>query len=501
MTKLLSFEQTIHGLECLFKDKKKVELPSNFKASLQQRKFISDDKDNNRGAPEYLEEFCFQNKNLLQISSKIIPDGILPLGYTGILHDMKVKAKGNGPDDKIYKDHPKIQKLIPRGMTTMKLKKELEVKEHDVVIYANRKFTGGGVGDEDDNNNNNVDDFNHTRKRRRKNDDDEEEEEKDNSWQQYFLESPENAVKIICMEKLNGDAVHFSVRYIEGKFYIITGSKNVHLLMGEKKDIETYTEDKYENAKRFARTVWDTLETISEMGREVLYSFLHHTKVTAVCEILQPDYQHIVHLSYLEKPELNLITFTPTASGENNDDVSSLTAFPPHYSLMLGEAFGLPFPSWTVIDSTHLDDHRKIIKGYHDKEGEVLYFLNKDGRTIGISKTKSVWYVFLRALREKSFFTFVVSKKKYPNYNVEDGIKSLDERYDNIMTWLKTPTHCVNEWKVLGAAFMKWLDENIKGEELRVEEMRPKFPVWWKSFLKEKGLDDNFLFCYESAEK
>ena len=465
---LLSFEHTLNGLAYLFREKRNIELPCDFRSSIQNMTLFANNE-NNSLAVKKLEDFCFENIRLLQLVNKIIPDGILPNGYTGILHDIKVK-KGNDPDDKIYSDNPEIQKLFPRGITTMILKKGDEEKK-DVAIYANRKFIE--VKDEDD------------------------QKSTDEKWGKYFLENPNNAFKIICTEKLNGEAVHFSARYIDGKFYLITGSKNVHLLIGEKKDIETYTEEKYRNAKLFARSVFDMLEIIPEKERQLFFSFLHHTKVTAVCEILQPDYQHIVPLSHLEKSQLNLLTFTPTASGDNHHFYPSLTAFPPHYCLMLGEIFGFPIPSWTVIYSTHLDDHLQKIKGYHNKEGDVLYFMNKDGNTIGISKAKSVWYIFLRALREKSCYTFVGSKKKYPFYKLEEGIKLLKERYDEIMTRLHISMGCVNEWKSLSVAFMEWLEDKIKRGELRGDEMRPKFPVWWKKFLNEKGLDDDFLFCYE----
>ena len=42
----------------------------------------------------------------------------------------------------------------------------------------------------------------------------------------------------------------------------------------------------------------------------LLLSFMHHTQMTAVFEILQPSYQHVVDLSYLDKPELNFICWT-----------------------------------------------------------------------------------------------------------------------------------------------------------------------------------------------
>ena len=45
---------------------------------------------------------------------------------------------------------------------------------------------------------------------------------------------------MIVSEKLDGEAAHFSGRFIDGKFYIITGSKNVHMLISCEEDIEKY---------------------------------------------------------------------------------------------------------------------------------------------------------------------------------------------------------------------------------------------------------------------
>lgn len=59
----------------------------------------------------------------------------------------------------------------------------------DVVLYANKKFTGG-VGDEDDR-----------------------QPESSDLWKEYFLQDPDTADQVICMTKLNGEAAHFSGRY------------------------------------------------------------------------------------------------------------------------------------------------------------------------------------------------------------------------------------------------------------------------------------------------
>ena len=42
----------------------------------------------------------------------------------------------------------------------------------------------------------------------------------------------------------------------------------------------------------------------------------------------------------------------------------------------------------------------KVRKGY-GYEGEVIYFIDEYGNVIGILKKKTVWYIILRAIREK----------------------------------------------------------------------------------------------------
>ncbi|XP_064082420.1 uncharacterized protein LOC135198610 isoform X2 [Macrobrachium nipponense] len=363
-----------------------------------------------------LKQFSVKQQKLVKIHSEKVPNGILPHGYTATLHDMKVNSR-HCADDEVYSKNPDVQKMIARGTTTM----ELQGKEswHDVIIYANKKFTGG-VGDEDKKQPNN-----------------------DDTWLEYCLEPLENAVKIICMEKLNGDAVHFSGRYIDGRFYLITGSKNVHMLISEKSDIDLYDGGRFKMAKIFARTVCDTLGNLSKDVLQLLLSFLHHTKVTAICEVLQPEYQHIVNLSYLETNELNFITFTPTAS---KDEETTLTAFPPHQTLKLGKALGFACASYTEIEPKNIMNQRHQIRAYHNKEGEVLYYLNKDGATFGITKAKSVWYICIRALREKAVFSFT-SRKAKSDRRLSDHISNVHKRYGEIQEWLNLSPQCLESWK------------------------------------------------------
>ncbi|CAL4226355.1 unnamed protein product, partial [Meganyctiphanes norvegica] len=159
---------------------------------------------------------------------------------------------------------------IPRGTTFI----ELEYSGNTVfelVIYGNKKFTGG-LGDDQEEptrpSSLQVEAGNDTNKikqedkspqdgkfspdiRRVKQD-----FERKNSyplrvsmkqelWRDYCLQDPENAEKIVCTNKLNGEAAHFSGRYIEGQFYIITGSKFVHMLIRNEEDIKLYDGNRY----------------------------------------------------------------------------------------------------------------------------------------------------------------------------------------------------------------------------------------------------------------
>ena len=143
-----------------------------------------------------------------------VPDGIFPNYCTVKLCDIKVG--GQGPDDKMYNRHADLRKFIPRGTTIMSIDGINGEEILDVVIYANRKFTGN-IGDED-----------------------ESQPESNDIWRSYCLDNPDEADKVVAMEKMNGEAAHFSGRFIDGKFYIITGSKNVHMIIGCEEDIEKY---------------------------------------------------------------------------------------------------------------------------------------------------------------------------------------------------------------------------------------------------------------------
>ena len=48
----------------------------------------------------------------------------------------------------------------------------------------------------------------------------------------------------MCTHKANGEAAHFSVRWIRDRFVVFAGSKNVHLAARGAADVEKYREGK-----------------------------------------------------------------------------------------------------------------------------------------------------------------------------------------------------------------------------------------------------------------
>nr|XP_045585646.1 uncharacterized protein LOC123747476 [Procambarus clarkii]XP_045588150.1 uncharacterized protein LOC123750074 [Procambarus clarkii] len=385
-------------LDNIYQNKMKEKLPDTFGASFQKMICYAENSLKSSELYENLLKTLKEKKKIKRISANV-PHGILsPEDDPAILHDIKVNCYG--PDDTIYNNDPEVRKNVPRGVTLLEFKGQF-----DLVIFANKKFTGG-IGDEDD-----------------------KQPETNDLWKQYCLEDLSTTTsKVVCMTKVNGESAHFSGRYINGKFFLITGSKSVHMLIGEREDIERYDGERYVVAKVVARSLWDTLNNMDIMNRHLVYSILHYTKCTAVCELLQPDNQHIVNLSHLDKHQLNVICFTPLY---NEYEETSLLALPPHYTLNLFTALGFTSPAYSIIEAKDVVKHQNKVRSDLYKEGEVFYFLNENEETIGMIKE-------------------------------------------------------------MGTSFLQWLNEKVEKKHIAVEDIRPQFPTIWSRFLFEKNLTDNF---------
>lgn len=69
-------------------------------------------------------------------------------------------------------------------------------------------------------------------------------------------------------------------------------------------EIEKYNDSRYLVARTVAETFFRQVIENSDTKLEQLVKYLQDNKITIVGEILQPKYQHIENLSYLEDPQI-----------------------------------------------------------------------------------------------------------------------------------------------------------------------------------------------------
>ena len=91
----------------------------------------------------------------------------------------------------------------------------------------------------------------------------------------------------------------------------------------------------------------------------------------------------------------------------------------------------------------------------------MLYFLSEDEETIGLVKAKTVWYIMLRALREKVVYGFNASRRR-PQQNIEECITSCRRRFDEIQEWLLFSSSFLNRWKVGKRVFIIFILKDKK---------------------------------------
>ena len=62
---------------------------------------------------------------------------------------------------------------------------------------------------------------------------------------------------MVCTHKANGEAAHFSVRWIRDRFIVFAGSKNVHLAVRNASDVEKYRDGRFLVARNVAHSVME----------------------------------------------------------------------------------------------------------------------------------------------------------------------------------------------------------------------------------------------------
>lgn len=232
-------------------------------------------------------------------------------------------------------------------------------------------------------------------------DEDEDQPDDQKTWMKYFLRPVEQTSRIICTQKANGEAAHFSARYLKDRFIVAAGSKNVHLVCRTYADIAKYSDSRYMVAKTVAESTLDMLCSLTPENASILLSFMHHTQVTGVFEVLQPHYQHVVDLSHLKASQMNFICFTLPYGIESKKNQDSLCALSPDKSLDFARSLGMITIDYETIEADQGEARMDLVRQGYGSEGEVFYYVDNKGHVIGLLKKKTAWYILCRAIREK----------------------------------------------------------------------------------------------------
>ena len=122
------------------------------------------------------------------------------------------------------------------------------------------------------------------------------------------------------------------------------------------------------------------IQTMDPAKLQLLLNFLHHTKSTAVFEILQPSYQHVVDLSYLgSNPALKFITWT-CAFKDESKGLESFCSIRPDKALDFAQSLGLETVKYEVIEASKADERMHLVR-----KGIVVFIRTKSPNFIPYS--------------------------------------------------------------------------------------------------------------------
>ncbi|KAL3659768.1 hypothetical protein V7S43_015071 [Phytophthora oleae] len=423
---------------------------------------------------------------------------VLPELLPGLetIYDIKVGRPGR-PDDAVYLKSQYAREWLPRGNCIAKWKTQNGTYFFPLV-RGYRKFTG----QEDDG-------------ELKKDTGDEEEE-----LSKFFTQPQSHARWVISTTKENGEAGHLSVlKRSDGEFVYVLGSKNTHLMARTLEDIERTRalhkkdngSDPYTAAAPIATAILKVLLSLQPTKRTLLCEFLWQTRATASFEVLCPSHQHVQLLDYLSEDTpvfygLSLMTLDTLEGAEICVNPVLL------YEFM--QALGVRTVTYDIVafKPDEFESALERSKTAYQHEGGVHLFLDGEAAVIGMQKHKSIWYVCLRAIREKAktFCRTLYSKKPpkgkakplTPKEALKLGKESVQKRFQAIPGFLGISDEISDAYEALGEQFLEYLFEEellhgvADGEAQEDKckqvsrEVADLFPIVWKRFLEHTGASD-----------
>lgn len=107
---------------------------------------------------------------------------------------------------------------------------------------------------------------------------------------------------------------------------------------------------------------------------------------------------------------------------------------------------------------------------------------------IGLLKKKTVWYIILRAIREKLRNTF--TKRGKDGQSIAETRQKMSKRLQAIQKWIGFSDTERVKWDELCQSFIDWFAQQFKANKVDLETFNSRYPVLWTQFLKETGKSD-----------
>lgn len=367
------------------------------------------------------------------MSEKWSEDGLKAVSY-------KINPMRGRGDDEVYQQHPKLQQILPRGLTYV---------NGEMTIFAFPKFFGLRDGDDDDN----------------------------------HLTTPVDTevTQFMVTLKANGEMAQIywyapSDPKIEPGWII--GSKNRKLFARQISDLVKYDNmSEYQFARIIAAEFFSILDRTPSNRVEILKNFLAASHLTLIWELENTTSQHI---EPLRENRLVLVALTGV-----NYPKGLHPAFTYAWSVFLGDlpcVLKKPLKTFLI---TQLDQICRQISQVWEKEGAVLYLLDSQCHVIQMVKVKAWWYILLRAIREK----FRSNLKTGSAILCQNQIR---KRLTDIHLQLNVDFEWCQQFITLGSVFATWFFKqyNANNEKMLVE-FSERYPLLWLRFLEDNNLPDN----------
>lgn len=111
---------------------------------------------------------------------------------------------------------------------------------------------------------------------------------------------------------------------------------------------------------------------------------------------------------------------------------------------------------------------------------------------IGLLKKKTIWYVILRAIREKTR-PMISGWEKNRKMDVSETIEKTSRRLTAIQKWLGYSDAILDQWKMLSGQFIGWLADGAKKKSITRDDIADLYPILWTKFLDETKNNDDFM--------